>query len=444
VTNGASKRVQQVFSPGEQVLTKTGKPFIIEEIGEERIRFRLLSSDSRMSLKQSRLARVIDNFEEIRNSDNFERAVNDVLKRFGDSDSANEPYLYGLAQEFLKRQVATAPKAEGPFKSVPRRDGISGLQKGERRFWVVSPNVTDNPKTIALWKKAINDHHAAFMGWGPKEMKNRLGFRFANHISKGDVILIARRVKGNAEVVGFGVVAEQKLRKELRGFSPPDKKWLHGSIRKLLPFVSASTSPAGVPIWSAVNHTASLCQLHPDRNADHRKVCEWIGKALGLSTRRNGKQSLTSKPKVAKTRVRSKPHVDPAQFDFSQRSAKSVRIAKKLEAALVRDFKEWLRDRGHVVDQLVYGRLLCDAHEKDRNNLIEAKSSSKREYIRMAVGQLLDYAFLGKKKFGTPHMAILLPKKPEAEMLTWLEGLKIKVIWKQRKTFVDNAQGLFT
>jgi len=87
---------------------------------------------------------------------------------------------------------------------------------------------------------------------------------------------------------------------------------------------------------------------------------------------------------------------------------------------------------------------VCDAHEKDRNNLIEAKASNRREYIRMAVGQLLDYAFLGKEKFGTPYMAILLPKKPEPEILTWLHGLKISVIWKQRRTFVDNARGQFT
>ena len=121
-----------------------------------------------------------------------------------------------------------------------------------------------------------------------------------------------------------------------------------------------------------------------------------------------------------------------------------MRKAKKREAALVRDYKRWLKNRGPVVRQLIYGRLLCDAYEKDRNNLIEAKSSIRREYIRMAVGQLLGYAFLGKEKFGTPHMAILLPKKPEAKILTWLEGLTIKVIWRQRKAFVDNAQGRLT
>ena len=152
-----------------------------------------------MSLKQSMLALVIDNFEKIRSSDNFERAVNDVLKRFGDSDSANEPYLYGLAQEFLKRQVASTPKAERPFKIVPKSDGVSGLQKDERRFWVVSPNVRGRNMKTHEWKQASEKHHAAFMGWDPEDRSHQIGPKFANGISKGDVILIARRFKGNPE-----------------------------------------------------------------------------------------------------------------------------------------------------------------------------------------------------------------------------------------------------
>jgi hypothetical protein len=40
-------------------------------------------------------------------------------------------------------------------------------------------------------------------------------------------------------------------------------------------------------------------------------------------------------------------------------------------------------------------------------------------------------------------MAILLPKKPKDEILTWLLGLQISAIWKQGKTFDDNARGQF-
>ena len=336
-------------------------------------------------------------------------------------------------------------KSKG-FKVIPTHEAAYGTPNADRRFWVVSPNVRGHNVRVAEWKKATEKHHAAFMGWDPEDHRNPIGPKFAKSIVPGDVILIARSSNHNPDIVGFGVV-EGKYQTHMNGFiapapGPDGGKW-HGSIRRLSPFIRVTARPLGLPIMSALKHIAALCELHPSTNPDHRKVCDWMSKALGLSTGKNGSQSAASKTKAASATVWRKPHVDPAQFDFSQRSAEVVRIARKLEAALVRDYKKWLVDKGHVVEQLVYGRLLCDAHEKDRNNLIEAKSSNRREYIRMAVGQLLDYAFLGRKTFDNPHKAILLPRKPEADLLQWLDGLKIKVIWKQRKRFVDNAQGRF-
>jgi len=88
---------------------------------------------------------------------------------------------------------------------------------------------------------------------------------------------------------------------------------------------------------------------------------------------------------------------------------------------------------------------MCDAYEERRNNLIEAKSSIKREHIRMAVGQLLDYAHLGEAVMGRPNLAILLPQRPQSEIESWLKDkLNISVIWREGNVFSDNAQGRFT
>jgi hypothetical protein len=62
----------------------------------------------------------------------------------------------------------------------------------------------------------------------------------------------------------------------------------------------------------------------------------------------------------------------------------------------------------------------------------------------MAVGQILDYAFQGRKEFGDSHKAILLPERPHPDILSWLESLKIKAIWRERSAFLDNANGQFT
>jgi hypothetical protein len=61
----------------------------------------------------------------------------------------------------------------------------------------------------------------------------------------------------------------------------------------------------------------------------------------------------------------------------------------------------------------------------------------------MAVGQLLDYAFQGKEKLRNPNKAILLPRKPDPDIEEWLAHLKISIIWRERQSFLDNANGRF-
>ena len=62
----------------------------------------------------------------------------------------------------------------------------------------------------------------------------------------------------------------------------------------------------------------------------------------------------------------------------------------------------------------------------------------------MAVGQLLDYAFQGKQKFGDPNKAILLPEMPHSNLEKWLEHLHISIIWREGNSFFDNANGQFS
>jgi hypothetical protein len=131
---------------------------------------------------------------------------------------------------------------------------------------------------------------------------------------------------------------------------------------------------------------------------------------------------------------------DPCQLDFMVRTTEKVREAKKREAELVKAYQHWLQKELKFVD---YQGLRCDAYEEERNNLIEAKSSGRREYIRMALGQLLDYAYLGRTKIDRPNMAILLQEQPHAKLLQWLSELKISVIWRRGRAFDDNADGQF-
>jgi hypothetical protein len=104
----------------------------------------------------------------------------------------------------------------------------------------------------------------------------------------------------------------------------------------------------------------------------------------------------------------------------------------------------WLSRQGRKLTTTRYGKLQCDGFERERKNVIEAKSSVNREHIRMAVGQLLDYAFQIETKFGKLHMGILLPKEPELGSVAWLGHYRISLIWRKNGAFLDNANGQFT
>jgi len=95
--------------------------------------------------------------------------------------------------------------------------------------------------------------------------------------------------------------------------------------------------------------------------------------------------------------------------------------------------KATIKQKGRDLFVAQYQKLRCDAYEPAKHNLIEAKSSNQREYVRMAVGQLLDYAHLGQKKLGKMNKAILLPRKPDGSVAGWLKTLGIRVIWREKK-----------
>lgn len=114
------------------------------------------------------------------------------------------------------------------------------------------------------------------------------------------------------------------------------------------------------------------------------------------------------------------------------------------ESRLLKRYRAWLAQRGHELKTAVYGKLRCDAYEPDRGNLIEAKASSSREAIRMAVGQLLDYAYQGRKTLGRPAKAALVPQKPDQDIEDWLRSLDISAIWPASGLLHDNtADGRF-
>jgi hypothetical protein len=312
-------------------------------------------------------------------------------------------------------------------------------KQNERRYWVVSPNVRNVERTAPEWTRASILGRAAFMGWGPNDSDNGkgAGHKFAHLIAPGDVILIARRHDKKPDLCGFGVV-QGSYRKRISGKTAPDT---FGSCRMLKPFVSLVGVNPKVPIGPAITQTTALAELH-EWNSDHKRICDWMDQQIQGAHGQTHRKIVTPKDKPGTTETDAAGNY---QLDYLVRTSQQVKRAIKKEERLMQRYREWLSKSHKTLPILNYGRKLrCDGYEVVRRNLIEAKSSAKREYIRMAVGQLLDYAHLGKEDgYERPHMAFLLPNRPDKSIEDWLESLQISVIWPLKKAFSDNARGQF-
>jgi hypothetical protein len=208
---------------------------------------------------------------------------------------------------------------------------LKGGKMTQRRYWVVSPNVKNDEKTVEGWKKEILDHHIAIMGYGPDEYtgkkgRGNTGPKFAGRgdpsVQQGDIILIGRSRKGK-ELVAVGIVASES---RLEPF--PE---LHGhdeevQVRDLKPFknltklTKAEKSDVEEALSKALPHRGAMRELR-DSNEDKR-VKKWLDRWLseigdqhddGSSSRRKPRQSdmqLRHKVEEAAYRVVEKFYTD--------------------------------------------------------------------------------------------------------------------------------------
>ena len=107
-------------------------------------------------------------------------------------------------------------------------------------------------------------------------------------------------------------------------------------------------------------------------------------------------------------------------------------VAQRLEGKLVGTYLHYRRSKG--LPELRRLRikpageaqfLYSDLYDAEENTIIEAKAFVTRESLRMAVGQLLDYArFLSPR----PKLAVLLPHHPRSDLSDYLHQAGISPI----------------
>lgn len=104
---------------------------------------------------------------------------------------------------------------------------------------------------------------------------------------------------------------------------------------------------------------------------------------------------------------------------------------ERREAALQKAYERHLQSLGHRVIRKAItvlgqqGTLYTDLYDATTEDLIEVKSSSDRNTIRLALGQILDYARYVKPRTRT----ILLPRPPAPDLIDLLHSFAVQTVW---------------
>lgn len=114
--------------------------------------------------------------------------------------------------------------------------------------------------------------------------------------------------------------------------------------------------------------------------------------------------------------------------------------AERKEQRLVRALASHLERDGHHICRLQFlpedepAPIFCDLFDRTTASLYEAKGTVTREAMRMAIGQLADYARLVDP---SPRRVVLMPEEPRADLLRLARSQGIHVVWADGDEFRD-------
>jgi hypothetical protein len=136
--------------------------------------------------------------------------------------------------------------------------------------------------------------------------------------------------------------------------------------------------------------------------------------------------------------------IGPAPRKYHAFFANNIgKTLRQPERELIESYVVWTRSKQlvghyHLRGPGVYTDLFLPA----RWALFEAKAIVRREVIRSALGQLLDYQRYFTRR---PRLVLLLPGRPSDTMIDLLDAKRVVVVWRSTGgSFKDTAGGDFT
>ena len=123
------------------------------------------------------------------------------------------------------------------------------------------------------------------------------------------------------------------------------------------------------------------------------------------------------------------------------------RVVSRVEFELQRAFGEWIASTGHPPKRLRLpagtSSIEPDLYVPSKPWIVEAKKSSGRAYVRTAIGQVLDYVHIAKLEDLDASPVILLPGRPERDLVELIAELGIILAVRRGDSFevLEPARG---
>ena len=164
----------------------------------------------------------------------------------------------------------------------------------------------------------------------------------------------------------------------------------------------------------------------PDRNDDERDVLVFSLRVRNAPGRAAVPAAVGRDPQPVATRRRWSA---PSQGDV-EIAPSAGGSASRVEHGLQAEFGAWLESRGHEVWSETIEGQIPDFIDGTDGLVIEAKPSAARPFVRLAIGQVLDYADAYRRAGTSLRPAVLFPSRPEEPRVALARQLGIVVIYK--------------
>ncbi len=135
--------------------------------------------------------------------------------------------------------------------------------------------------------------------------------------------------------------------------------------------------------------------------------------------------------------------IDEHHFERFQVSSASQDIEVDLrEQHLIFAYRDYLEEQGHKVKRHMYSPhgvsspIVCDLVDETGSMIYEAKGDVRRNSVRMAIGQLLDYRRFEQMPM---NLAVLLPRRPSLDIIEFIRSVPASAVWRTRSSF-ENAR----